>query len=240
LQNHDQIGNRALGERLHHQIDLAAYRAATTVLLCAPATPLLFMGQEWAASTPFLYFTDHNEELGKLVTEGRRKEFRHFSAFADPAARERIPDPQAVSTFRASRLVWGERDQEPHASVFRFYQSLLQLRRTVPALRSTDREGMEVAAQRDDGILLKRSNPGGDLLLVAAALRGPGVVDCLEADGSLRTTASWEVVLTTEDLPFCSDPSPPRLDFSGAAPVIHFSRPGAVILLGRQGRGKLG
>ena len=111
IQNHDQIGNRALGERLHHQIDLAAYRAASVLLLCAPATPLLFMGQEWAATTPFLYFTDHPEELGKLVTEGRRNEFRHFSAFSDAAARERIPDPQDQATFRASRLDWSELDR---------------------------------------------------------------------------------------------------------------------------------
>ena len=117
LQNHDQIGNRALGERLHHQIELPAYRAASVLLLCAPATPLLFMGQEWAATTPFLYFTDHPEELGRLVTEGRRNEFRHFSGLLRPgSARERIPDPQAETTFAASRLDWSEADQEPHAS----------------------------------------------------------------------------------------------------------------------------
>src|SRR5262249_54373377 len=70
LQNHDQIGNRAFGERLHHQIEPGAFRAASTLLLCAPETPLLFMGQEWAASTPFLYFTDHRRELGKRITRG--------------------------------------------------------------------------------------------------------------------------------------------------------------------------
>ena len=76
LQNHDQVGNRALGERLHHQIDPAAFRAVTVLLLCAPETPLLFMGQEWAATSPFLYFTDHEPRLGRLVTEGRRREFK--------------------------------------------------------------------------------------------------------------------------------------------------------------------
>ena len=70
LQNHDQVGNRAFGERLHHQMDPAAYRAATALLLCAPETPLLFMGQEWAASTPFLYFTDHPEPLGAAGHRG--------------------------------------------------------------------------------------------------------------------------------------------------------------------------
>lgn len=125
LQNHDQIGNRAFGDRLNPAIDLAAFRAASALLLTAPATPLLFMGQEWAATTPFLYFTDHEEDLGKLVTEGRRQEFRHFLAFVDPEARERIPDPQAVSTFEASRLDWSEPERAPHASILRLYQALL-------------------------------------------------------------------------------------------------------------------
>jgi maltooligosyltrehalose trehalohydrolase len=72
LQNHDQIGNRPFGRRLHHQIDSALFRALSALLLFAPETPLLFMGQEWAASSPFLFFTDHHQELGRLVTEGRR------------------------------------------------------------------------------------------------------------------------------------------------------------------------
>ncbi|HEU0302613.1 MAG TPA: malto-oligosyltrehalose trehalohydrolase, partial [Longimicrobium sp.] len=99
IQNHDQVGNRAFGDRLTESVPLAVYRAASALLLLSPCTPLLWMGQEWAASTPFQYFTDHPAELGKLVTEGRRREFGRFSAFADPAVRERIPDPQAASTF---------------------------------------------------------------------------------------------------------------------------------------------
>src|SRR5262249_3277947 len=79
LQNHDQIGNRAFGERLSHEVDPAVFRAATVLLLCSPATPLLFMGQEWACSSPFRFFTDHQPELGRMVTEGRRREFRHFA-----------------------------------------------------------------------------------------------------------------------------------------------------------------
>src|SRR5260370_33168884 len=104
-----------MGEVLQHQIDLAAYRSASVLLLCSPATPLLFMGQEWAASTPFLFFTDLDPRLGQKVTEGRRKEFKHFSAFSDARERERIPDPQAQSTFLAIRLIWEEREREPHA-----------------------------------------------------------------------------------------------------------------------------
>ena len=79
IQNHDQVGNRAFGDRLHHQIDLDRYRAASMLLLFLPMTPMLFMGQEFVASSPFQYFTDHNPELGRLVTEGRRREFAGFA-----------------------------------------------------------------------------------------------------------------------------------------------------------------
>ena len=93
LQNHDQVGNRAHGDRLHHQVGEAAWLAATTLLLMAPETPMLFMGQEWAASSPFLFFTDHEATLGELVVEGRRREFVRFSTFNDPEARAADPEP---------------------------------------------------------------------------------------------------------------------------------------------------
>ena len=121
IQNHDRIGNRALGERLNHQVDLATYRAATALLLCTPATPLLFMGQEWAATAPFLFFTDHDEELGRLVKEGRRHEFRDYAAFADPAqlandprlARPKRPSSPASSTGPSATA---SRTRRPSAS----------------------------------------------------------------------------------------------------------------------------
>ncbi|HEY4439701.1 MAG TPA: malto-oligosyltrehalose trehalohydrolase, partial [Candidatus Elarobacter sp.] len=117
LQNHDQIGNRAFGERITALAPERAVRAATAVLLLAPALPLLFMGEEWGASTPFLFFSDFGGELGAAVTEGRRREFAAWPAFADPATRERIPDPQDPATMRASVLRWDERDDEPHAAM---------------------------------------------------------------------------------------------------------------------------
>ena len=102
LQNHDQIGNRAMGDRLTTLANPQALQAATVLLLLAPFVPLLFMGEEVAAKTPFLFFTAHNDELAGLVREGRRAEFKHFAAFQDPERRERIPDPNAPSTFHAS------------------------------------------------------------------------------------------------------------------------------------------
>ena len=102
LQNHDQIGNRAMGERLTALADPDAVRAALRFLLCTPMIPMLFMGEENGSQTPFLFFTDHNEELAKLVRDGRRNEFKHFAAFQDPERRANIPDPNAASTFQAS------------------------------------------------------------------------------------------------------------------------------------------
>src|SRR5690606_1953643 len=133
IQNHDQVGNRAFGDRLSQVVGLDAYRAVSALLLLGPYTPLLWMGQEWADSSPFLYFTDHPDELGRLVTEGRREEFRHFSAFHEPGRREQIPDPQAEETFLRSKLRWEERARAPHAGVLALYRELLALRAHHPA-----------------------------------------------------------------------------------------------------------
>jgi maltooligosyltrehalose trehalohydrolase len=166
LQNHDQVGNRAFGERLHHQIDPRRYRAASTLLLFLPYTPMLFMGQEFGASSPFQYFTEHDPELGKLVTEGRRREFSAFSAFADPATRERIPDPQAASTFASSKLRVKEAATQPGSSLHTLYQKLLELRRTDPVLADPAPERMEARALSDSVLAVRRWQPGQERLLL--------------------------------------------------------------------------
>ena len=153
IQNHDRIGNRALGERLNHQVSPATFRAASALLLATPQIPLLFMGQEWASSAPFLFFTDHAEPLGTLVKEGRRHEFRDYAAFADPETLKRIPDCQAESTFLACKLDWNERDREPHASILRLYRTLLHLRRTEPALQCEERGKFEATALDADTLV---------------------------------------------------------------------------------------
>jgi maltooligosyltrehalose trehalohydrolase len=162
VQNHDQIGNRALGERLHHQLALEACSAAAMLLLFLPAAPLLFMGQEWAASSPFLYFTDHEPELGRKVTEGRRKEFGRFEAFSG-AGQERIPDPQDEATFRRSVLDWDERSRPEHAQVLEVHARMLRLRRSDPVLGKDSR-----LAVGNHGQLLwvHRWNDDGHRLLV--------------------------------------------------------------------------
>jgi maltooligosyltrehalose trehalohydrolase len=146
LQNHDQIGNRAFGDRLSALVPLEAYRASSMVLLFLPMTPLLYQGQEWAASTPFLYFTDHDRELGKLVSKGRREEFGKFEAFSDPAIRARIPDLQSETTFARSKLRWDERARRPHAEVLALYRELLRLRREDPVISRARRDALAATA----------------------------------------------------------------------------------------------
>jgi maltooligosyltrehalose trehalohydrolase len=136
LQNHDQIGNRAFGERLTTLADPAALEAAIALLLLCPQIPLVFMGEEDASRTPFLFFTDHASQLAEAVREGRRSEFARFPLFADPAARKRIPDPNALRTFEASI---------PHADLQhgrarnRLYSHLIALRHAeiIPRLDGT-------------------------------------------------------------------------------------------------------
>ncbi|MDB5581194.1 MAG: Malto-oligosyltrehalose trehalohydrolase [Bradyrhizobium sp.] len=129
LQNHDQVGNRAFGERLSSLAHPEELRAITAVFLLSPQIPMLFMGEEFAASSPFLYFCDFGGALGDAVREGRRKEFRHFKAFKSGQGAGEIPDPTAEETFSRSRLVLNERETAEHRDWLMFYQKLLQLRR---------------------------------------------------------------------------------------------------------------
>jgi maltooligosyltrehalose trehalohydrolase len=171
IQNHDQIGNRALGDRLNASVPLPAYLAASTLLLFLPMTPLLFQGQEWASGSPFQFFTDHDQELGPLVSKGRREEFRHFRAFSDPAALAQIPDPQALETFTRSRLLWEERTQGDHARVLDLYQRLLRLRREDPVLANAGREGLDARAE-GQVLLVRRWSTSGERLLVVNFAEG--------------------------------------------------------------------
>ena len=161
LQNHDQTGNRAFGERLTALADPVALRAATTLLLLGPFIPLLLMGEEWGTRRPFLFFTSHNEELARLVREGRRDEFKHFSHFQDAATRARIPDPNAPETFESSRP--DHADPATHELV----RHLLRLRaeHITPRIPGCRSEGAEVLG---DGAVLARWRMGGGAALAIA------------------------------------------------------------------------
>jgi len=142
LQNHDQIGNRALGERLHQLCSPQALKAATTLLLLSPMIPLMFMGDEANASEPFLFFTDHHGELAEAVREGRRNEFKDFAAFQDPERRERIPDPNALPTFLQTTPSF---DENEHTQLYRQLLSLRH-RHLVPHLPGSVALGAQVLA----------------------------------------------------------------------------------------------
>jgi malto-oligosyltrehalose trehalohydrolase len=170
LQNHDQIGNRAFGERITKLADPRAVRAALAILLLAPSPPLLFMGEEFGAETPFLFFCDFEKDLAAAVTAGRRNEFARFTGFSDPAERERIPDPNAATTFEASRLNWSVIDQPQHGEWLGFYRRLLKLRfeHIVPRLSGTCRIEADYEVHGDRGLTARwRFADNSELTLLA-------------------------------------------------------------------------
>ena len=128
LQNHDQVGNRAFGERIVSLAGVQAIEAALSIQLLAPSPPLLFMGEEFGAETPFLFFCDFGPDLAQLVTQGRRQEFSRFARFSDPAAQAKIPDPNAESTFLQSKLDWESLRRERSQQWLNLYRNLLSVR----------------------------------------------------------------------------------------------------------------
>ena len=140
LQNHDQVGNRALGDRLSAQLDAGHLKIAAAVLLTSPFTPLLFQGEEWAAGSPFQYFTDHADPgLGQSVSDGRRREFAAFGWKP-----EHVPDPQDPATYERSKLRWEEIDHEPHREMLEWYRGLIALRRRLLVSNGTGEALIEV------------------------------------------------------------------------------------------------
>jgi maltooligosyltrehalose trehalohydrolase len=172
LQNHDQVGNRAFGERLTTIADPRAVRAAVAILLLAPSPPLLFMGEEFATETPFLFFCDFEKGLAEAVAAGRRNEFARCARFNDPATRAGIPDPNAAPTFEASRLDWDEPAQPRHREWLRFYRQLLKLRCQHIVSRLSDacavKAGYEVHGDR--GLTAHWELPGRSKLTLLANL----------------------------------------------------------------------
>lgn len=157
LQNHDQIGNRAFGERLTELAEPAALRAAIAIQLLAPSPPMLFMGEEWGTQRRFPFFCDFGPELAQAVTDGRRREFGRFARFQDPAVQASVPDPNAAGTFDAARLDWGEPGREPYAGWLAFYRHLLELRRRelMPHLAGTAGGAAEYALLDDQGLRVR-------------------------------------------------------------------------------------
>jgi maltooligosyltrehalose trehalohydrolase len=198
ISNHDQVGNRAYGDRVNQLISPAAYRAASALLIAGPYTPMFFMGQEWSSSSPFLYFTDHHAELGKGVTEGRRKEFSEFSEFKDSSKRALIPDPQALTTFTKSKLNWTELEQPPHRETLRLYSDFVRFRQANLTDRHRGHWQVEQVSRTAIAIRYHRKS-GGDILIVTQLTTNDSI---LKLESELLRPANgraWEIVLSSNE-----------------------------------------
>lgn len=192
LQNHDQVGNRAQGDRLSRTLGPGALRIGAALVLTAPFVPMLFMGEEWGATTPFQYFTDHQEPgLGKAVREGRRREFAAFGWKPDD-----VPDPQDAATFERSRLDWAERERDPHRDLLEWHRALIALRRREPDL--TDGRLDRVRTRHDEERRWLWMNRGR----VAVAVNfGGGACDVPLDEGVWRTElASFDAPGSVKDM----------------------------------------
>jgi maltooligosyltrehalose trehalohydrolase len=187
LQTHDQVGNRALGDRLSAHLSPGRLACGAAILLTSPWTPMLFMGEEWGASTPWQYFTDHTDPaIAKAVREGRRAEFaEHGWDRAD------VPDPQDPDTFTRSRLDWDEPAREPHARLLRWYRDLVALRRDREDLRDPWRVGLEVAYDQAAGTFRMRRGAHQVLANLSDEPR------CFDAQGEVLL--AWQPGVTCVD-----------------------------------------
>jgi len=191
-QNHDQVGNRAVGDRLTEHLDEDQLMCAALLTLCGPFTPMLFQGEEWATSSPFQFFTSHPEpELGKATAEGRIKEFEQMGW--DPGV---VPDPQDPETFLRSKLDWEERGEGHHARVLATYQRLIELRRTWPQLTDPAFAATRCDVDEASGLVLVRRGVGSqDGEVVVAVNLGTAPVTVDVGDGPLLFETATPVSL---------------------------------------------
>jgi len=205
LQNHDQVGNRATGDRITRLASAEAARAAAAVYLLLPQIPMLFMGEEWGTARPFPFFVGFEGELAEKVRDGRRREFERFPEFRDPSMRETIPDPAAEATFLAAKLDWSELEREAHAEWLDFYRRLLRLRMSeiVPRLQRGAASAGRHEAVGEGAVAVDWTLADGSVLTLHANLSpqpldgfpAPGGRD-LWLEGSLeaeRCLAPWTV-----------------------------------------------
>ena len=209
IQNHDQVGNRAFGERLTAIAPAEAVRAIAAIYLLSPQIPMLFMGEEWGTARPFLFFCDFGPDLASAVREGRRLEFARFPEFQDPMTRDAIPDPTAEATFLASKLDWDAVDERAHAEWHDFYGRALSVRHAeiVPRLRGIrghagrykviGSRAVRVDWTLGDGSTLTLMTNLSDTPVVAPVAEGR--VIWKEGDATLQGLAQWTAVFTLSD-----------------------------------------
>jgi maltooligosyltrehalose trehalohydrolase len=212
IQNHDQVANSARGQRAHQLSSPGDYRAMTALLLLMPQTPMLFQGQEFAASSTFHYFADHNEDLSKLIRQGREKELCDFPSINTPSMRACLSDPTSPDTFARSKLDRSEREKPFHRDVYRLHKDLLKLRREEAVFRRVQRRGdVDGAVIGPDAFILRYFGEDGDdrLLLVnfGSDLHLDIAPEPLLAPPQRRR---WSVQWTSEDPSYggCGAPAP--------------------------------
>ncbi|MCD2463684.1 MULTISPECIES: malto-oligosyltrehalose trehalohydrolase [unclassified Streptomyces] len=185
-QTHDQIGNRALGDRLSSSLSPGLLACAATLVLTGPSVPMLFMGEEWGATTPWQYFTDHTDpELAEAVRRGRRREFAEHGWDENE-----VPDPQEAATRDRSVLDRAERERDPHKRLLAWYRQLIALRRTLPDLTDPDLAGVKAAFDEEARWLVFRRG----VLRVAVNLGKEPAVIPLGSNGRDQVLAAWEPV----------------------------------------------
>jgi maltooligosyltrehalose trehalohydrolase len=206
--NHDQVANTGAGNRLHKETSPGRYRALTALLLLLPSTPMLFQGQEFAASSPFLFFADHTPDLSKLVREGRLKEMSQFPSIATAEGTAHLADPSDPRTFSCCKLDWAERDRNVEALVL--HKDLLKLRREDPVLRTQRLRGVDGAVLSDNAFVLRYFGENApDRLLVVnlgARLHLSPVPEPLLAP---PRGVAWTVVFSTESPKYGGWGTPP-------------------------------
>jgi maltooligosyltrehalose trehalohydrolase len=206
LQNHDQVGNRAFGERIAELVEPRPLRAAMAVMLLAPSTPLLFMGEEYGELTRFTFFCDFGPELSQAVTDGRRSEFAaKFPAFADPEAQKKIPDPSHPDTFRNSKLDWSRLEQPEHQAWLEYYSALLHLRaeRLFPRFHGLEGGNSTVRLLGERGVAITWRLGDGSHPTLLANLGNAAVADVMVPAAPLLFASEDDIVpsLTTGTLP---------------------------------------
>jgi maltooligosyltrehalose trehalohydrolase len=220
ITNHDQVGNRPFGDRLHQSIDPAANRAISMLVCLVPYTPMLFMGQEWKASTPFPFFTDHPGEVGANMARNRIKEFEHYGNAYPPDVLARMPDPQDPQTFQSAKLNWDERERGEYAQTLALYRECLQLRAREMVFQSASRDTWSAALVGPAFVGIRWRAPSGDWLLVVGVQKGSWDVPVTEIL-RLPSGREWRLVLAGEEA-----------RFGGHGPVWHALPDGALGLTG--------
>ena len=187
MQNHDQIGNRAFGERINAVASPEAVHAIAAIYLLLPQIPMLFMGEEWGSSQPFPFFCDFTGELGEKIRKGRREEFASFPEFKDPEQRDRIPDPLAKETFLSAKLDWSQMSQDLHAEWKDWYKRILAVRKEtiVPIIDSVGSFAGSYQVLGRGAVLVCWTLESGKALVLAANLSNDSVDNFKTLDGDL-------------------------------------------------------